>query len=314
MLLYTLIARSTDGCILAEATTPGVTGNHTQITNQLLQKLTANAHIIPVGNRKTFTNSTRSGYNTSSSINQWGGSGDVEMKSFWNNFQTEEVYGEESNANAGDQGNDIPHYFHVQRGESVLYIALSDDATSQNHRINFSFLLDVQKEFTQKYTPSKILKANAYGMEKAFSTPLNNMMHHCNTHRNQMGKDTHTSKLNAEVESIKKVLGVNIDLLMMREGYMNDLMDQTDDLLVDAKVFNKRGQKLKKAVKRKAWVYKLILVMFGLLTIYLMMVKLCGFDLSCRAQGNSGGNAYYGNGDDDNGENDANDDANDLND
>jgi len=218
------------------------------------------------------------------------------MKSYWNNFQTEEVYGAESNTNSRGQGHDIPHYFHVQRGESVLYIALSDDATSQNHRINFSFLLDVQQEFSQKYTPSKILKANAYGMEKVFSTPLNNMMHHCNTNRNQMGKDTHTSKLNAEVESIKKLLGVNIDLLMLREGYMLDLVDQTDDLLDDAKIFNKRGQQLKKAVKKKEWMYKLILVMFGLLTIYLMMVQLCGFKLSCGAKGSSSENSYYGNG------------------
>jgi len=304
MLLYTLIARSSDGCILVEATTPGISGNHIQITNQLLQKLTANPHIIPVGNRKSFTNSTRSGYNAGSSNkqNQWGGGGggDIEMKSYWNNFQTEEVYNAEPRTNSIHE--DIPHYFHVQRGESVLFIALSDDATSQNHRINFSFLLDVQKEFVKKYTPNKILKANAYGMEKAFSKPLSNMMHHCNTNRNPMGNDTKSSKLNAEVESIKKVLGVNMDLLMMREEYVLDLMDQTGDLLVDAKVFSKRGQKLKRALKKKEWMYKLILVMFGLLTIYLMMAKLCGFGLNCVASGN-------GNGDDDNGDANQGDDG-----
>lgn len=303
MLLYTLIARSSDGCILVEATTPGITGNHLQITNQLLQKLTANPHIIPVGNRKSFTNSTRSGYNTSSSINQWGAEGggvDAKMKSSWNNFQTEEVYDSESHT-SNSINTDIPHYFHVQRGESVLFIALSDDAASQNHRINFSFLLDVQKEFVKKYTPNKILKANAYGMEKAFNKPLSNMMHHCNTNRNPIGKITKHSMLNAEVESIKKVLGINIDLLMTREKHMRDLMHQSNDLLVDAKVFSKRGRKLKRAMKKREWVYKLILVMFGLLTLYLMMAKLCGFGLKCVAAGN-GGDEYYGNGNGGNGD------------
>jgi hypothetical protein len=183
----------------------------------------------------------------------------------------------------------------------VLFIALSDDAASQNHRINFSFLLDVQKEFVKKYTPNKILKANAYGMEKAFNKPLSNMMHHCNTNRNPIGKITKHSMLNAEVESIKKVLGINIDLLMTREKHMRDLMHQSNDLLVDAKVFSKRGRKLKRAMKKREWVYKLILVMFGLLTLYLMMAKLCGFGLKCVAAGN-GGDEYYGNGNGGNGD------------
>jgi hypothetical protein len=181
----------------------------------------------------------------------------------------------------------------------------------QDHRINFAFLLDVEKEFATRYTPNKILKANAYGMEKDFSKILNKMMHHCNTNRNLLGKDTRTAKLNAQVESIKTVLGMNIDLLMRREEHMRDLVDQSDDLLVDAKVFSKRGKKLKRAVKKKAWIYKMIIAGFAVLTIYLMMVKLCGFDLSCRDdtaaassaeqdEDESSGqqNVYYDNGDD----------------
>jgi hypothetical protein len=302
-----------------EATTAGVQGNHTQITSQLLQKLTSNANIIPMGNRKTFTNNNsrteyyqrgnnnNNNHNDPSLISKDGIGGDVEMKSFWNNFETEEIYNVQENGGQlfGQNSNNIPHYFHVQRGEAVLYVALSDDSNLQDHRINFAFLLDVEKEFASRYTPNKVLKANAYGMEKGFSKILAKMMHHCNTNRNMLGKDTRTAKLNAQVESIKTVLGMNIDLLMRREEHMRDLVDQSDDLLVDAKVFSKRGKKLKRAVKRKAWIYKLIIAGFAVLTIYLMMVKLCGFDLSCRddsAQENesSGQNGYYDNGDDGN--------------
>ena len=261
--------------VLVEATTAGIQGNHAQITNQLIQKLTANPGLIPVGNRKTYSNNVNLQKINSQNNNTFG---DIEMKDFWNGFNTEEDY---------DVQGSMEHFFHVQRGESVLYICLSDDANGQQHRINFGFLLDAQKEFTLKYTPNKILKANAYGMEKAFSKPLSNMMHHCNTHRDASGKDTRTAQLRTEVESIKKVLGLNIDLIMKREDHLEDLMDTTDDLLVDSKVFAKRGKNLKRAMKKKASMYKLILVLFGLLTIYLMIVKLCGFDLSCQAEESS---------------------------
>jgi len=327
MLLYALIARSSDGCVLVEATTAGIQGNHTQITSQLLQKLTLNSNIIPMGNRKTFTNNSRTEYfHGHSAIGGGEGEGgDVEMKSYWNNFDTEEIYnvlgGEEetkvekerktrwtkknhASSTAGwTSSNDIPYYFHVQRGESVLYVALSDDSNLQDHRINFAFLLDVEKEFATRYTPNKILKSNAYGMERDFGKVLQKMMHHCNTHRNMLGKDTRTSKLNAQVETIKNVLGVNIDLLMRREEHMRDLMDQTDDLLVDAKVFSKRGKKLKRAVKKKAWIYKMIIAGFAVLTIYLMMVKLCGFDLSCKSDSNAATAATDDNDDQSSGQN-----------
>lgn len=327
MLLYALIARSSDGCILVEATKRGVQGNHTQIANELLNKLTSNPHLVSVGNRKTFTNSSIVGYNQNS--NPWGGDGDIEMKNMWNGLDVEEDYGDthsqasklskasslnfsfsknkkkkkrpqndESSTEDNEHFSKVPHFFHVQRGESVLYIALSDDTTAQNHRINFSFLLDVEKEFSRRYTPNKILKANAYGMEKAFNKTLSNMMHHCNTNRDSLGRDTKISQLNAEVESMKKVLGLNIQLMMKNEYMFEQLQEDTEELLIDAKVFSKRGKKVKRAMKRKKHMYTCILIMFTLLLIYLMMARLCGLGLSCEAE-----DFGFSSGDDDDGNN-----------
>ena len=280
MLLYTIIARSSDGMVLVESTLAGVTGNHTQVTHQLLQKLTANPHLVPIGNRKTFSNNFS--LNPSNVSNNFNSYGDVEMKSFWNGSGTEEIYDMEEEAT-------ISLFFHVKRSESVLFICLSDDTSSQEHRINFAFLQDVQKEFTQKYKPNKILKANAYGMEKGFNRTLATMMHHCNTNRN-LGKDTKTTELHSEVESIKRVLGNNITLMIRRQDYILGLIDTTEDLLADAKIFQKKGRKLEKAVKRKKWLYVLILAAFGILTIYFMIAEVCGYDLSCAG----GEQAEYG--------------------
>lgn len=108
------------------------------------------------------------------------------------------------------------------------------------------------------------------------------MMHHCNTNRSSLGHDTKASQLNTEVESLKNIMGVNIDIMMKNEKSITDMMETTDDLLDESMVFKKRGKKLKKVMKRRTLMYKLILVGFGLLTIYLLIVQICGFDLTCR--------------------------------
>ncbi len=147
---------------------------------------------------------------------------------------------------------------------------------------NYSFLNDIQKEFNIKYTPKKIVKLNAYGLEKQFKTKINSIMHHYNTTgRTTLNNDTQASNLNAEVESIKKIMGNSIDIMMRSEANIENLVVTTDDLLEDSKVFTRRGRKLKKVMKKKAWCYKVILIGFAFLTIYLMAVTFCGFDLTC---------------------------------
>ena len=108
-------------------------------------------------------------------------------------------------------------------------------------------------------------------------------MHHSNTNRND-SSNSETAKLNADVESIKKTMDINLDLLVRRGVRMETLMEKSDDLMIESQVFNKRSLALKRVMKKKALYYKIILVGFGIITIYLMMVKLCGFNLSCQAK------------------------------
>lgn len=161
---------------------------------------------------------------------------------------------------------------------------------------NFEFLINVQKEFYLKYPPSQIVTANAYAYDNSFRKTLSNLMHYCNT-SGGIDSDLKASGLRAEVQSIKNILDINIDLLMRRGVVMENLIEQSEDLLVESQVFNKRSTKLKRAMKRKSFYYKMILVAFALLTIYLMMVKLCGFNLNCRADSsNNNGDNYNNNG------------------
>ena len=125
-------------------------------------------------------------------------------------------------------------------------------------------------------------------------------MHHCNTNTH-LNSDPEINKLNAEIQSIKGTMDTNLELLMRRGVRMEDLLETTEELLEDTQVFNKNSTKLKRVMKKKALYYKLVLVGFAAMIIYLMMVKLCGFDLSCEASSNNKGGYYNGGGGNNNG-------------
>ena len=94
---------------------------------------------------------------------------------------------------------------------------------------NFEFLINVQKEFYLKYPPSQIVTANAYAYDKSFRKTLSNLMHYCNT-SGGIDSDLKASGLRAEVQSIKNILDINIDLLMRRGVVMENLIEQSEDL------------------------------------------------------------------------------------
>ncbi len=127
-------------------------------------------------------------------------------------------------------------------------------------------------------------------------------MHHCNTNRHSSGNsnDKQAMQLQSDVENIKNTIDMNIELLMERSVKLEDLMEQSDELLMESQAFNEKSNQLKKVMRRKVWRYKLILITFAVLTLYLMMVKMCGFDLSCESD------YHYSNNNQDNNNNDNN--------
>jgi len=119
MLLYAVIARSIDGTILAEATSAGVEGNQALVTQHLIQALIKKPSLVTIGNRKTFTHvSSATGIGNSHSH----GEGDIGEYVGWS---------QKTNNNNSDT---LENYFHVQRAETLFFIALSDDRDSNYQR------------------------------------------------------------------------------------------------------------------------------------------------------------------------------------
>ena len=157
---------------------------------------------------------------------------------------------------------------------------------------------DIQKSFSTKFSPSKIQRANAYSMDKSFSPILISHMHHFNVHRNEMRNENRVNEMTSRVVSLKDTLDDNIKLLLKRDEHIDNLVEQSNDLMIESKVFVKRSDTLKKVMRKKTRLYRMILIAFVVSLFYLMLSAVCDFDLSqCRPslddQGNNGGNNYY---------------------
>lgn len=191
-------------------------------------------------------------------------------------------------AQATVTGNDLDYYFHVFHSDAVYYVCLSDDKAGRAHAINFTFLEEAEREFRSRYTKHKIKKAHAYSMEKYFSPKLRSLMHHYNTNRSTMQQDNKVAELHSEIDNLKLVMGQNINVMLNRGENLDQLVDQSEALEMETKVFRKRTDNLKKQMKSKSHIYTIILVFFVLVLCFAIAASICGGDFS-RCRGSSSG-------------------------
>jgi vesicle-associated membrane protein 7 len=284
MILYALIARSKDGTILAEQTIAGVSGgNFPQISIEVLQKVvstsnynsavlgtlesTASNEMLPNGSRRTFVQRHDSGFFSG-------------LATQWNCF-----YGHNDdsvNKNAQTSG-ELDYYFHMYRKEDIITLCISDDSDARYHSVNFSFLDDLDQDFTKHYSAYKITKAKAYEFDKSYKIPLGKLLHFYNENRSKMARQGKVEHYLQKVDDVKDILGMNITLVMERGESLDDLMQKSDDMLQGVQVFSKRSSQLKRRGQAEYYSYQCLAVAFILLLLYLAFGSLCGYGFQCLA-------------------------------
>ena len=122
MIIYSVIARSFDGAVLAEATSEGIEGNHPQVTQQLIKRLCGNPALVPLGNFKIFVHREEEDET------------DREMRNILVGASWDD--GTRSQVPVAQGVNDgLSHYFQVLRGEALYYICLSDDDDTRQQNV-----------------------------------------------------------------------------------------------------------------------------------------------------------------------------------
>ena len=189
-----------------------------------------------------------------------------------------ESWGWDGSADGG-----IDHYFHALRGEGAYYVCLSDDVSASHTPIDLNFLNDVQRSFSTKYSPSKVLRAQAYGMDKGFRRYLSELVHNVNTGRSTAGTDGKVLQLRAKVGTLKSLMGDNIEMVARRGDTLDQLVHQSDEATVKAMVFKKKSVAHKKAMGRKQMQWWLIIagVVVGITLVLVLMMCGLSFD-RCR--------------------------------
>ncbi|KAL3759122.1 hypothetical protein ACHAWU_008574 [Discostella pseudostelligera] len=296
MILYAVIARAKDGVILVESTVAGVGGNFPQITVEVLERVVVSSkqaaaaaggskgrtaspppnggnassqeELLPCGARRTFAQHHET--NTDSFFPAGLFSG---ISSHLTSLGINYDHGDdiESNNNTAD---DVGYYFHLYRKDNKICLCISDDTDVRQHAINYSFLDDAENKFSKSYAAFQVTKAKAYGMEKNFSKELGKLIYFYNENRSTMDRQEKVNVLLNKVDDLKSIMGRNIDMVLEREGKLVELVEQSDSMLKDTKVFTKRSSKLKTRSRRENMAYIAVGVVFAFMVVWIFLESL----------------------------------------
>mmetsp|Transcript_9354 Transcript_9354/g.20040 ORF Transcript_9354/g.20040 Transcript_9354/m.20040 type:complete len:296 (+) Transcript_9354:218-1105(+) len=275
MIIYTVIGKEADGSVLVESSHAGVEGNFPLIATQLLEKLCDDPNLVPIGNRKTFIHREDPESGGCGAGNFICGGGEGGGGGLWGMGTPSWFGGSDPSSSEGEGACGLDTYFHVLHGEAALYVCLSDD-TGRQAGVNFNYLEDVQRDFAAMYTPNKINRANAYGMNKAFGPSIEKLSHHYNTNRSSMATDDRLVQLTAKIDDLKDVIGSNISMMMSRGENLSQLAVKSEQLEADASVFKKRSTTLK---RKMWWEYvkaNSVLICVAAVTLFFLSFLVCG--------------------------------------
>lgn len=124
-------------------------------------------------------------------------------------------------------------------------------------------------------------------MDANFGPTVRSAVHYHNVNHQSLAKEERIQKLMAKVENMQTIVGKSVKLLLERERKMDRLIERTDELTEDAKVFEKKSVRLKRQhqqryfAKYAVWGLTLMVLTTGAISI--MLLSVCGVGLKrCR--------------------------------
>lgn len=181
------------------------------------------------------------------------------------------------------------NYFHLYLKGGIYYCCISDDQDSRDQKVNFAFLEHVEKEFRRLHKPNRIKDANAYSLDATFKPNVRDAMHHYNTNHKSLAREESVQNVMAKVQDLKEVMNRNINLLLERGNQLDELLDKSDLLQQDAKVFKKKSRVMLRQQSRRYYLRVVIIVCIVAVLSFLASIGICGVGYKyCRAKLNDG--------------------------
>jgi vesicle-associated membrane protein 7 len=265
MIVYAVICRSRDAAVLAENYSPELGGNAPQVTLALMERLRDCPEYLPNGESKTFAQRN-------------------EEADFFAFTSFLEACTGGANTALAD------HFFHVMHDGTIFFSCLSDDPDPRSHAVCFLFLHHAKDEFRSLYKERKIEKANAYGLNKDFGPHLRSAMHYYNTNREKLARDAQVADLQDQIESMKMVMGRNINLLLQKGEQLDMLVDKSNQMMDNTSVFKKRSGQLKSQMRWRYYKNSCLCSVLAFVAIWFFLSCACGFNFSRCIPDNSSSN------------------------
>jgi vesicle-associated membrane protein 7 len=170
-----------------------------------------------------------------------------------------------------DAPSDYPFSDASAGGLTYLVVASS----SFGRRIPFGYLVEIKKQFLQRYDPqvTDFASLPPYGAAD-FNTKLKNLMVSFGT--TQAGKQDAITNVQQDIDNVKGIMTENIERVLERGERIDLLVDKTDRLGVGAHDFRVRSRGLKRRMWWKNAKLMVLLVVVIIFLIYLFVGFGCG--------------------------------------
>jgi len=138
-------------------------------------------------------------------------------------------------------------------------------------KLPFGFLLEIQRLFTSRYTPSLLVQAPPYGCAE-FNNTLKATMYQFSQGENE---DV-VAKAQREIDSVRGIMTENIERVLERGERIDLLVDKTAGLQTGAREFRVRSRGLRRRMWWKNTKLMILLVFVCVFLLYLFVGFGCG--------------------------------------
>lgn len=268
-LMYAVVCRATDAVVLTEACDKDLKSVIGPAFYELLQHL--RTHPLEEGDRQTFVQKPNN----------------IEEQSydFLSHFlmSCQAAIGETENISDD-------YYFHIFRRNNVYYGCLGDDARLPYQKVHFAFLEQVANEFSKRYWSSRVQNAKAMAMDSTFLPTLRSAMHYHNINADKIKQDDKVKHMLAKTDSVQNALGRNLNMLLQNQTKYDGLLQRSEILSQDVKVFRKKARVTKRRMQVRYYFWSMACCGIILLLSYLVLASSCGITLQhCVQTGGGGG-------------------------
>jgi vesicle-associated membrane protein 7 len=152
--------------------------------------------------------------------------------------------------------------------------------------------MSIEKEFTKMFRAGRIQTANAYSLSNNFTPTIRSSMHYHNIHMKELRQEEHVQALRVKVDTIRTIMGRNINMILDRGTKLDSLLAKSDSLNKDAQVFKKKSKQAKHMMQRKYYFWYATFAFILIVFLYMTVVSTCGIRLEyCRSPSSSQSNS-----------------------